>query len=441
MTALELCGADTGTGPCALPKHSRGFHDAAPPTLTVPRNAAGQPQVSISQLRRYGAVDLASGGEDVTETVRGCPRAYALTYGPDPVPELPSRPAELGIVLHRALAYMEDHTTGAVEALGAVWPPTLGVLDYAEALRILEGYIARGGVMTLYSTLAAELDLAVELYVDDVHGPVMFRGIIDYLAVDPGDPETLHVTDYKSAARPVSKESLRGDVQLMGYTWLVREWWKQQHGKYPRRVVAHFDALRYSDVAIEYTRGELGLWQEWASAMVHTMLRDTHPKPILNDGCTWCPVRWGCPAWNALPGEATTVLARLTGASPEQLGVRYVAASQVLKLLGNQVEERRAVLEGEAHTRGRVRVGDQDWVSVSGSKTVADVLGLVGLLLPEHPGAFETAVSASRASVERAASGLGDVSLASQVRGCVDTVTSGVRITKRKAHATEDGGA
>ncbi|MGH7743277.1 MAG: RecB family exonuclease [Candidatus Dormibacteria bacterium] len=426
------CGADTPSGPCVLPPHSRGYHDSSPPTLTVPRDSQGRPKVSISQLRRYGAVDLATGGEDHTETIRGCPRSYALTYGTgQPVPEFPSRPAELGILLHRALAYMEDHTCGPEEALGAVWPPTLGPADMAEAQRILGKYIERGGPGTRYATLAAELDLTMELYVDDLYGPVMFRGIVDVLAVDPSDPGVVQVIDYKSAARPISKESLRGNVQLMGYVWLVRQWWFQQHGYYPERVIAHFDALRYSDVPIEYTASELDLWWEWACAMCRTMLRDENPQPILNDGCTWCPVKWTCPAWLALPGEGMSALARLQGSTPENLGDRLIEAQQVLKLLAHHVEERQKALEAETVARGSLQVGDQTWEVVPGSKTVANVLSLVTLLLPHYPSAFEVAVTASKASVERAAQGL-DPSLGADVVACVGMVEAGTRISKKK---------
>jgi CRISPR/Cas system-associated exonuclease Cas4 (RecB family) len=427
----QICGAETPSGPCVLPRHSRGYHDPAPPTLIVPRNAAGHPQVSISQLRRYGAVDLASGAEDATEIVRGCPRAYALTYGHGQVPELPGRPAEMGTLLHRALHWMEEHACGPEEALGAVWPPTLGVLDYGDAERILTGYLERGGPLTRYATLAVELDITAELYVDAIYGPVDFRGIIDNLSVDTEDPGVLRVIDYKSAARPVSKESLRGDVQLMGYAWLVRKWWITQHGQAPDRIIAHLDLLRYGDVAIEYTAAELDLWEAWAAAMVRTMLRDTQPRPILNDGCTWCPVRAQCPAWQALPGEGATVLARLQAATPEQLGDRYTESALVLKLLAVRVKDHQAALEAETHQVGTLRVGDQDWTSDIGTKTVADVISLVDLLLPGYQAAFQVAVSASKTSVEKAAQGL-PPDLALQVQGCVSTVKAGQKVKKTK---------
>lgn len=424
------CGADTPDGPCALPVHRRGWHDSHPPVIRVPRNREGHVQVSISQLRRYGAVDLL--GED-SEGVRGCPRAYALTYGGAPVPEVPNPAAELGSVLHRALHRMETHTCGPEDALGAVWPATLGMDSFADAVEILVGYLEREGPMTRYATLATELDLSVPLYVDEEFGPVYFRGIVDCLSVDPMEPDIVHNIDYKSASRPVSVDSLRGDVQLRGYDWLVRQWWAQQHGTPPARLISHLDLLRYRDVPIEYTRWEREIWHSWASAMVRTMLRDKSAMPILNSGCGYCPVRWSCPAWRSLPGEASSMAARLTGLSVASLKESYGEALIVSKLLTTQIDQIKGVLEEEAHVLGSVTVGDQRWESVPGTKTVADVLSIASLLLPGHPEAFSTAVTSSRAAAERAGRGL-EPSLRDEVLSCIDTVAAGKRIRKSKVY-------
>lgn len=429
----ELCGSMTPTGPCVLPAHSRGFHDAAPPTLRVPRNTDGHYQVSTTQLRRYGAVDLL--GPDATETVRGCPRAYAVTYGSDPVPELPSPAAELGLLLHRALHWMHDHDCGPEDALGQVWAATLGFPDYQAALRILRGYLDRGGPMTRYATLLTELDYAAELFVDEEFGPVWFRGVVDNVSIDPTEPDIARVIDYKSAARPVAKDSLRGDVQLLGYVWLTRRWWRQQFGVVPDRVVAHLDLLRYSDLAIEYTATELEQWHEWACAMVRAMLRDTNPAPILNDGCTSCAVRWDCPAWLALPGEGQSMNARLAGLTPEAWATHFTRAERVKKLLGAQVDQIRDVLSAEALAVGVVQVGDQEWTATPATKNAVDVRRVAQLLLPDHPEVFEVAVTSSRAALERATDGL-DPSLAARVLACVDTVADGMKVTRTKRTGT-----
>lgn len=423
------CGADTPDGPCALPPHRRGWHDADPPVIRVPRNRDGHVQVSISQIRRYGA---AFEVDDLHEDVHGCPRAYALTYGADPVPEPVNRARELGSVLHRALHRMDTHTCGPEDALQAVWPATLGMGDYADAVEILLSYLDRSGPMTLYATLDTELDLAVPLYADEDYGPVYFRGIIDNLAVDPQQPDVVHNIDHKSASRPVAASALRGDVQLRGYDWLVRQWWALEHGEPPARVISHLDLLRYSDIQIEYTPYELDIWHGWAVAMVRTMLRDRAAMPILNDGCGGCAVRWGCPAWRGLPGTAESMLARLTGQPVDKLKDQYLDVAQVYTLLGKQRTQLKETLEAEARATGRLLVADQVWAPEPDTKTEVDILGLMDLLLPAHPAAFLAAVSSSKAAVERAVRGL-EPSLRVQVLGCVSSVESGTKVTKRKA--------
>lgn len=424
------CGAETPDGPCALPAHRRGWHDANPPVIRVPRNRDGNVQVSISQIRRYGAVDFPD--DDDTTKIYGCPRAYALTYGAAPVPEVPNPAAELGSVLHRALHRMETHTCGPEDALQAVWAPTLGVDDYATAQEILLGYLEREGPMTRYATLDTELDLAVELYVDEDYGPVFFRGIIDNIAVDPLEPDVVHNIDHKSASRPVAAATLRSDVQLRGYDWLVRQWWATQHGEPPARVISHLDLLRWSDIPIEYTAYELDVWHGWAVGMVRTMLRDRAAMPILNDGCSRCAVRWSCPAWLGLPGAGMSMWTRLTGRSVDQLKDQYDDVTRVVKLLKDQHEQLKDTLEAETHAAGSLRVGDELWQSEPGTKVTTDVLGMARLLLPGHPGAFQTAVKSSKTAVEKAGRGL-DPSTRDELLGCVDSVVSGRKITKRKA--------
>lgn len=427
----EHCGAPTPDGPCALPPHRRGYHDANPPVLTVPRNADGHPQVSISQFRRYGVTDMTL---DSDETVRGCPRAYALTYGPTPIPEMPSPNAELGSVLHRALHAMEANSCGPEDALRTVWTPALGFADFKTALVILLDYLARGGPLTQFAVVATELDIAAQLYIDDQHGPVDFRGVIDNLSIDTDDPGTVRLIDYKSAARPVAADSLRGDVQLLGYVWLVRQWWTQQYGVAPDRIIAHLDLLRYHDIEIEYTAAELDVWHQWACAMAHTMLRDNAPAPIPNDGCTSCAVRWGCPAWRAMPGTAASVWGRLAGRPVDEIRDDYLDAEQINKILTAQVKDLRTILDAEARATGEITVGYQTWKPEPATDTHVDTITLAGLLLPDRPAEYTTAVTASKASVERAAQLL-EPSDAAAVLATVRTVPAGTKISRRKTKA------
>lgn len=427
----DLCGQPTSDGPCGLPPHRRGFHDANPPHITVPRNSDGHFQFSISQFRRYGVTDLTL---DSDETVRGCPRAYALTYGPTPIPEMPSPAAELGSVLHRALHAMEVNTSGPEEALSSVWAPTLSFADFKTALAILLDYLARGGPLTQYAVVATELDINVPLYTDETHGPIYFRGIIDNLSIDTNDPGVVRIIDHKSAARPVPADSLRGDVQLPGYVWLIRQWWQQQYGVAPDRIIAHLDLLRYNDIEIEYTEAELDLWHQWACAMARTILTDNAPAPIPNDGCTSCAVRWSCPAWRAMPGTAASVWGRLAGRPVDEIRDDYLDAEQINRILTAQLKDYKRILDAEALARGEITVGHQTWKPEPATDTHVDVVRLAELLLPDRPAEFEVAATASKASVERAALLL-DASDAAAILATVTTVPAGHKISRRKTKA------
>jgi hypothetical protein len=430
------CGEPCPGGTCALPPHRRGYHDPAPPTLIVPRNSQGYPQVSISQYRRYGAVDLLGTN---AEEVRGCPRAYALTYGHGETPELVTRPSELGTVLHSALHLMETDAIGPEDALGRVWSPSLTMPDYADAVEILLGYLDRGGPLNRYATIATELDVTFELYVDDDFGPVHFRGIIDNVSIDPNDEnETVaRVIDHKSAARPVERESLRGDVQLLGYDWLIRQWWAQKYGTPPDRVVCYLDLLRYRDLAHEYSKGERDLWHAWACAMARTMLRDTAPAPILNDGCTWCAVRFGCPAWQALPDVGESMRVRMSGRTPRQLAETYPRASMVSKLLKKQVDDLRGALDQETHAAKTLRIGEQIWTSEEATKVTVDPVAVADLLLPDHEAEFRLALNGSGESLKRAGATL-DPSLRDDLLNCASRAPAGKKVSRKKAPAEEE---
>ena len=106
-------------------------------------------------------------------------------------------PLEFGGAVHEALFHMEQHGTGPDEALRETWPPALGLDRWREASDLLEKYLERGGPMARYATLAVEVELFAELFVDDDFGPVWFGGILDWLGVDTNLTHQLHLSDYK----------------------------------------------------------------------------------------------------------------------------------------------------------------------------------------------------------------------------------------------------
>ena len=141
--------------------------------------AAGYPTLYPTRLRAYGAAPP-------FDEVRGCPALYKARYVDNEIVRIAEHgsPLEFGGAVHEALFHMEQHAVGPDEALRETWPAALGLDRWAEAVDLLEHYLERGGPMARYATLAVEVELFAELYVDDDFGPIWFGGIIDWLGVD-----------------------------------------------------------------------------------------------------------------------------------------------------------------------------------------------------------------------------------------------------------------
>lgn len=264
--------------------------------------------VSATQLRTYGA-----GGFRLTEQeeARGCPRQYKAKYIEHRVPDSFSFPLVYGRTIHEVLYMMEEEAIGPEEALDRCFPPELDPSAYREMLDDLTAYIERGASPTdRFGTIAVEQDLSALLYVDEDFGPVFYRGIIDWLGVDLEVPQLLRVVDYKSNRNPPSVDDVKGDVQLKGYDYLVRENWERYMPKGSRPLIAqHLDAIKWREVEVKFTDEDIEDWHSWAVAVVRRILRDEEAEPVLNPGCAWCPVKDDCPAYLGLP----TIAADLTG--------------------------------------------------------------------------------------------------------------------------------
>jgi hypothetical protein len=197
--------------------------------MLIPLGPPGSPAEDFptlypTRLRAYGAAPP-------FDEVRGCPALYKAQYvtcscghdrdqhDPDPDTvctvdgcECPGfrrsieritehgSPLEFGGAIHEALFHMEEHAVGPEEALRETWPAALGLDRWAEAIDMLNHYLNRGGPMSRYATLAVEVELFAELYVDDDFGPIWFGGIIDWLGVDTNLMQQLHLSDYKGLA-------------------------------------------------------------------------------------------------------------------------------------------------------------------------------------------------------------------------------------------------
>jgi PD-(D/E)XK nuclease superfamily protein len=370
--------------------------------VQVPRDEEGRPRFSISQFRRYGAADLRLLGAEVA---KGCPAQYHAVYVTKDVPDgEPAANLALGTAVHDALHRMERDQVSPQTALELAWPVTLDESHWPVAIEMLESYLARGGPMTRFATLDHELDLSAELYVDEDFGPVMFRGIVDYIGLDLDAPELLHGVDYKSNIQPPTRAQVQGDSQLKGYHWLLAQNW---HRWFPKgsspRIVMHLDALRYKDVDIRYNPEEMDQWHGWAVAVARKILRDETAEPHLNDGCPYCPIKHRCPKWLGLPGVAKSLQMRATGETPEELWARRAEFAQVAKLAAAEVKSIDEKLKSELNANdGQLEFGDQRWRYDSGWEDDVDWPRLQEILGP----AFFLAVSTSKAAITRATAGL-----------------------------------
>lgn len=283
--------------------------------------------------------------------------------------------------------------------------------------------------MARYATLGHELDLTTQLYVDDEFGPVMVRGIIDWIGLDLEDQTLLHVVDYKSGMGiPNRTEALRS-VQLKAYNWIVFQLWDRWLRGKPRRAVMHLDALRWKDVVVRFTEQDLEEWHAWAVAVTRTMLRDTEWAPRLNDGCAWCPVRHDCPEWLGLPGHAESVALRRAGQTPEEVHSRLAALKRVQTLVNNGVKDLEALLVAETEKVGQLELPGETWSRETAWENETDWETLQGILGPR---VWDAAGKGSKAAIERAVRGL-DPSTRAQALACLRRVPNGTTISKKKA--------
>lgn len=392
--------------------------------MQVPRDEKGRPRFSVSQFRTYGATEALM---DELEDPRGCPRLYRRKYVDKDVPG-GVRPSylTLGTVLHNALHVMERDSVSPEEALEVSWSPRLDLSHWLDAVQTLGSYLARGGPMSVYSTLAYEIDLSAELYVDEDFGPVMFRGILDWLGLDSSDDGLIHGVDYKNRSAPPKREQCRKDIQLKAYNWLLLQpgVWRRWMSTQPR-ITMHLDALKYRDVAVHFNNADMEEFHAWAIAVARKILRDEDGEPSLNDGCGVCPVNHDCPKWLGLPGTAESVALRRTGQTPAEVWAQRKALAKVQKLVNTAVKDCDTRLRQLVEQAGVLEFADQRWNVDIGWEDDVDWESLQRHLGP----VFWQVISTSRAAIERATKGM-DESTRAMALACISRQPAGETIKK-----------
>lgn len=343
--------------------------------MRIPNGPNGHPTVSASQLRTYGAGGFTL---DDQEAQKGCPRLYNAKYVERVVPDESSYELDYGRFFHDVLFRMEEDGLTPDEALLEAFPANGTPEMMAEARADLTAYLERGASpVDRFTTIAVESELDALLYVDDVYGPVYYRGFIDWLGLDSAFMSTIHVVDYKTNRQPPSFDQVAGDVQLKGYDWLVMQNAERMGITSTPDVIVHLDAVKWNEIEVRFTREEIESWQDWAIALVRKILRDDEAKPVVNPGCGYCPIKDTCPAFADLPAVAHRLADSVVGLTEDDSKVQWRdAANSVRLLLEKAVKQIDGDLKARATRDGILVIGDHQWERVPEWKDVYDLRAL-----------------------------------------------------------------
>lgn len=378
----------------------------------------GFPTVSPSMLRKYGA-----GGFDLEEQEqpRGCPRQWKAHYidrirGPrNPV-------LEYGTIIHRAFQLMESEQLPPDEALEKAWADgdPVVVMDqtwFDEASEDVQRYMERETTpFQRYATLATELRLSSELYVDEDFGPIHMQGIVDRVSLDFDDPGLIHIGDWKTNRNPPSIEAIQRSFAAKTYVWLTYR--NLRRLGIPADVVSridqprvffHLDAIKWREMdPVFYSDYDLERWHAWTVQLVKRILRDEDAEPVLNEGCPQCPVRDSCPKFLGLPALGGEVLAdrpsvewsQVSEEDRDRLAAWIKAANGMRLLLENAVKEMDARFKADAKA-GPIITSTYTWAPETVFSNLVDAREVHKILGEE----FYDLVKLSKAAIERAARG------------------------------------
>lgn len=390
--------------------------------MIIPKNT-----VSPSMLRAYGTGDVLT---DDHEESRGCPRRWKAKYVDGIKETETSYVLTYGSLFHRVMERIVAADVDPHEAVLDAIGPDVTVEMVDELLADLETYLARAGSDTdEMATLGTEVDLRIPLYTDVDAGEISLRVIIDWLGIDPDDPGTIHVKDYKSNRAPISLSDLAGDTQMRAYAWAVAQVASRWTDVPNPRVVIHMDLVKFRDYVYEYSPDEIDAWHTWATAMVRTILRDDEARPVINSYCSSCPVRDTCPAIASLPADALA----LTKAVPDEkdlaAGRQWRDRANAARLaLEKVVKAWDLAFTKTLSQSGPVTLDGKTYALEPTERTTVDVFAIARILGDDFP----KVATVSKAAIERSTL---DESTKAQVLAQFRSEISGTRLTARKAQS------
>ena len=394
--------------------------------MKIPDGKSGHPTVSTNQFRIYGTAGFTL---DEHEQSRGCPRQYHARYVEKRVKRESTYALEYGSFFHDVMFLLEEGDVSPDEAIEKAFPVGGTPEMLREARADLQAYLERpSSPRDRLATVATELDFEVPLFVDDEYGEIWFRAIVDRVSVDPEVPGVVYIEDYKTNRFPPSTAAVRGDVQLKGYAWAVKQH-AEQIGLDPNsRFVVILNAVKWREIEVAVTDEVMDDWHTWAVAVTRTILRDDEAKPVVNPGCDWCPVRSDCPAFQELPEASSRLLVALGGIDDLQTRLRWRnRANEVRLRLDKAVKEIDAEINAVVMQESVLEIGSTRFEVEPKWENQWDARGLHAVLGDQ----FYDVVTVGKGKVDEIKRSL-DPSTLADVEATFQRVPEGTRITKKE---------
>lgn len=303
-----------------------------------------------SRLRTYGTAGFRMNG--ISEEA-GCPRLFKLKYQEKAIKEPSAYVLEYGSLVHDALYLAEEEDLpllpNALDAAVQRSDVPLGPEAYEEAVKDLTRYLDRRD--DHLATIAVEQHLKAPLV--EIGGEQYYMGgYIDRLAIDPDDPYTLYVIDFKTSRTPPSQAQVDANNQMTHYAALVRgNLDKYMPNVDPKdvRIITVIDAIKWYPVYSERQHWQLDEYVDWCSAMTRRIVGDEEGAPVLGPACSNCAAKYDCSEFLGLPGEGKTVADRMSKTTDlEQRVLLMQQAEMTVKALKAMIEEVMTEVKAEA---------------------------------------------------------------------------------------------
>jgi len=325
-----------------------------------------------SKMLAYGAgsFELTPGVEEA-----GCPRMYKMKYEERERNVEFSDRLQYGGTVHRAIERAASGNIDLLDALDLVWPEILGADAYEEAVNDL---VTLQGRREPYVTVASEIELTMPL----IDG-TQLAGILDRVAIDPNDPHTLVVEDYKTNRFPPSRADVDKWVQGKTYAALARHHAARWEIEEPVRIVARFHAIKWRPIEVVWSDRQIDMFETWAAVVARNILADEQAAPRINPGCSWCVYKGKCPAFKALPQKGSEIVLEKMSREPLDERARFlVEAKDAVKHLTAYVKDTEAALKEKATVEEPFDSGDgfEYRVSPKTQRTVVDPIRLHGIM-------------------------------------------------------------